>query len=121
MTKRSSQSKATQLHPLAHPQRRWGSVSIDFVSGLEMTARGMDAIMSVTDRSTKMVHLVPLSSKGSNAATVARLFVDNVWRLHGMPSVVSRRTHTVVGWRRPLTSPALVRDVGASVNSIVHN
>ena len=92
MTKRSSQSKATQLHPLAHPQRRWGSVSIDFVSGLEMTARGMDAIMSVTDRSTKMVHLVPLSFKGSNAATVARLFVDNVWRLHGMPSsIVSDR------------------------------
>jgi transposase InsO family protein len=39
-----------------------------------------------------MVHLVPLSFKGSNAAAVARLFVDNVWRLHDMPSsIVSDR------------------------------
>ena len=37
------------------------------------------------------------------------------------PPVVSRRTHTVVGWRRPLTSPAPVRGFGASGNSIIHN
>jgi len=92
LTKRPSHSTATQLHPLAHPQRRWESVNIDFVSGLEMTARGHDAIMTVVDRFSKHVHLIPLTFKGSNAVEVARLFVDNVWKHHGMPrSIVSDR------------------------------
>ena len=92
LTKRPSHSTATQLHPLAHPQRRWESVYIDFKSGLEMTARGHDAIMTVVDRFSKHVHLIPHTFKGSNAVEVARLFVDNVWKHHGMPrSIVSDR------------------------------
>ena len=41
--------------------------------------------MTVSDRVSKQVHLVPLNFKGSSAEAVARLYVDNVWRLHGMP------------------------------------
>jgi len=46
----------------------------------------------VVDRFSKHVHLIPLTFKGSNAVEVARLFVDNVWKHHGMPrSIVSDR------------------------------
>ena len=50
-----------------------------------MTPRGMDAILTVTDRVSKQVHLIPLNFLGSSAEAVARLYVDNIWRLHGMP------------------------------------
>ena len=79
-------------------------MNIDFVSGLETTARGHDAIMTVVDRFSKHVHLIPLTFKGSNAVEVARLFVDNVWKHHGMPrSIVSdslQSTVVVSGGRR---------------------
>ena len=60
-------------------------MNVDFVTGLRLTPRGKDAIMPVSDRASKQVHLVPLNFKGSSAEAVARLYVDTVWRLHDMP------------------------------------
>ena len=84
-TKISRQKPAAQLHQADPPIRRWQEVSIDFVTGLALTERGCDAIMTVTDRKSKMVHFIPLRFKGSDSHRIARLFVDHVWRLHGMP------------------------------------
>ena len=84
-TKVSRQKPAAQLHQADPPIRRWQEVSVDFVTGLALTARGHDAIMTVTDRKSKMVHFIPLRFKGSDSQRIARLFVDHVWRLHGMP------------------------------------
>ena len=84
-TKISRQKPAAQLHQAEPPIRRWQEVSVDFVTGLALTARGYDAIMTVTDRKSKMVHFIPLRFKGSDSQRIARLFVDHVWRLHGMP------------------------------------
>ena len=64
---------------------------MDFVTGLPLTARNHDAILTVVDRCTKMVHLVPMHSTDS-AKEVATLFLRNIWRLHGVPrSIVSDR------------------------------
>ena len=45
------------LNPLAIPTRKWECVTMDFVTGLPATAEGYDAVMTVTDKLTKMVHL----------------------------------------------------------------
>jgi len=52
---------------------------------------GKDAILVVCDRLSKMMHFIA-TTEGTSAEGLARLFRDNVWRLHGLPeSVVSDR------------------------------
>ena len=73
------------------PERKWTDIGIDFIVGLPMTKNHHDAIMTVVDRCTKMVHLVPTATTVS-APRVAKLFVTHIWRLHGVPSsIVSDR------------------------------
>ena len=87
-----TQRKATSYHALRTPARRWAEIQLDFVGPLPMTERWHDAVMTVTDRSSKMVHLIPLGFQGSDAAVVARLLRDHVWKHHGMPTrIISDR------------------------------
>jgi hypothetical protein len=58
---------------------------MDFVTGLALTARGYDAVVTFTDKFSKMVHLIPLKFNQSGATQVARIFIDQIWRLHGAP------------------------------------
>jgi len=52
---------------------------------------GKDAILVVCDRLSKMTHFVA-TTKGTSVEGLARLFRDNIWKLHGLPeSVVSDR------------------------------
>jgi len=54
-------------------------------------AQGYNAILVVVDRFTKMAHFVPTTERTS-AEGLARLFRDNVWKLHGLPdSIISDR------------------------------
>jgi len=62
----------------------------DFITKLPL-AQGYDSILVVVDRLTKMVHFIPTTEKMS-AEGLARLFRDNVWKLHGLPkSIISDR------------------------------
>ena len=50
-----------------------------------------DSILVVVDWLTKMVHFIPTTEK-TLAEGLARLFRDNVWKLHGLPeSIISDR------------------------------
>jgi len=52
---------------------------------------GKDAILVVCNRLSKMMHFVA-TTEGTSVEELARLFRDNVWKLHGLPeSVVSDR------------------------------
>ena len=63
---------------------------VDFITKLPIVA-GEDAILVVCDRLSKMMHFV-VTTEGTTAEGLVRLFRDNVWRLHGLPeSVVSDR------------------------------
>ena len=63
---------------------------VDFITKLPIVA-GKDAILVVCDRLLKMTHFVA-TMKGTTTKGLARLFRDNVWRLHSLPkSVVSDR------------------------------
>ena len=61
---------------------------VDFIMKLLVVA-GKDAILVVSDRLSKMTHFVA-NTEGTSAEGLARLFRDNVWKLHGLPkSIVS--------------------------------
>jgi len=85
---KSASSRVPTPVAIVPPHRRWEVVTMDFVTGLPRTARGYDAILTVTDSCSKMVHFVPLSFKNSSAAMIARLYFDNVFKLHGTPMKV---------------------------------
>jgi len=56
-----------------------------------LVVAGKDTILVVCDRLSKMMHFVATTERTS-AEGLARLFRDNVWKLHGLPkSVVSDR------------------------------
>ncbi|KAJ9525336.1 hypothetical protein QJQ45_003286 [Haematococcus lacustris] len=85
---KSSNSKpGGLLRPLTIPGYRWEHVSMDLVTKLPAGTHGYDAICVIVDRLSKMVHFVPCK-ESMNAMTFARLFVNNVFKLHGLPAEV---------------------------------
>jgi hypothetical protein len=69
--------------PLPVPIRPWDSVSMDFITNLP-NADGYDAILTVVCTLSKMAHFIPCTST-VNSRQLANLFLDNVYRLHGLP------------------------------------
>ena len=57
------------------PSRPFEVVSIDFVTGLPMTDRGVDAVMVMVDRFSKYVTIVPCTTD-IDATSCARVFFD---------------------------------------------
>ncbi len=75
------------LMPLPIPDQKWWTVTMDFVTDLPPSNNGHDAILVFVDKLTKMAHFVP-TTKSCDARTAARLLIDNVVRLHGVPRVL---------------------------------
>jgi hypothetical protein len=79
-----------ELHLLLIPENRWDIISIDFIGEL-LDSHGHDAIMNVVDSVGKRAHSIPTNTT-IMALGAARLFLQNVWKLHGLPrSIVSDR------------------------------
>ena len=54
-------------------------------------SKGFDSIFVVVDRLTKMAHFVPYN-KIVTGEEIARLFIDNVYKYHGLPDdIISDR------------------------------
>jgi len=71
-------------------EKPWSYLTVDFITKLLVVA-GKNAILVVCDRLSKMTHFVA-TIEGTSAKGLARLFRDNVWKLHRLPkSVVSDR------------------------------
>jgi len=88
--KNCTEQPASKLMPNLIPKRAWSHISADFITKLPL-AQGYDSILVVVDQFTKMAHFVPTTEK-TTAQGLARLFRDNVWRLHGLPeSIISDR------------------------------
>ena len=85
--KAGHQVPAGLLQPLQIPTRPWEQISMDFITHLPKTKAGWDAIIVFVDLFSKMVHFVP-STTTATAPETARLFFDNVFRLHGLPEVI---------------------------------
>ncbi len=70
------------------PERPFQIVSMDFITGLPLTtARGHDAILTIVDRYSKMVLLLPVSVTIDAAAT-AKLFFDQFICKFGVPQKI---------------------------------
>lgn len=74
------------LRPMPIPDGPWTDVSMDFVTDLPESG-GYNAILMVVDRLTKMRHLVP-TTKEVDARETAKLYLEHVWKLHGLPETI---------------------------------
>ena len=75
------------LQSTSIPEKKWSEVSFDFVTDLPVTRSKKDSILTVVDKATRMVHLMPCR-KSTTAAEAAKLYWDNVVKLHGVQSVL---------------------------------
>ncbi len=66
---------------------RWEVVAMEFMSGLPTSQRGNDFLFLVVDRLTKRLVLIP-TRKAVTGRAAARLFVERVFREHGLPRVI---------------------------------
>ena len=110
--------KAEHQHPAgllqSHsvPGWKWDTISIDFIVGFPLSARRHDSIMVVVDKLTKVAHFIPVRSS-YNVASVARIFMEQVVRLHGIPKkIISDRDPVFTSslWR------SLQRELGTQLN-----
>uniref|UniRef100_A0A8K9WTB0 Gypsy retrotransposon integrase-like protein 1 n=1 Tax=Oncorhynchus mykiss TaxID=8022 RepID=A0A8K9WTB0_ONCMY len=110
-TKSGNSPPAGRLRPLPIPSRPWSHIALDFVTGLPSSA-GKTVILTVVDRFSKAAHFIPLA-KLPSAKETAQIIIENVFRIHGLPSdVVSDRgpQFTSQFWRE------FCRLIGASVS-----
>jgi hypothetical protein len=78
------------LHPLPNLKRLWSSISMDFIIDLP-SSKAFDSIFVVVDRLTKMAHFMPWNKIVTSEET-ARLFMDNIYKYHGLPDdIISDR------------------------------
>jgi hypothetical protein len=71
------------LQSLPVPEGAWQIITMDFIEGLSQSAHA-NYILVVVDKFTKYGHLLPLRHPYT-AASVTRLFMNNIYRLHGLP------------------------------------
>ena len=89
-TKNRTEELAGKLKLSKVPEKLQTHLMVDFITKLLVVA-GKDVISVVCDRLSKMTHFVATTEETS-AEGLARLFQDNIWKLHGLPeSVVSDR------------------------------
>jgi len=72
------------LEPLQIPSQKWQSISIDWISGLPTSDNGNDCILTIVERLTHMIHLIPCRTT-LTSPQLAHLLIQNVVRLHGVP------------------------------------
>ena len=84
--KNHTEQPAGKLIPNSIPEKPWMHILADFITKLPI-AQGYNSILVVVDRLTKMVHFIPTTEK-TLAEGLARLFRDNVWKLHGLPESI---------------------------------
>ncbi|XP_061111878.1 desmoglein-2-like protein [Conger conger] len=88
--KGSHQSPSGLLRPLPIPRRPWSHIALDFIMELP-PSEGKTVILVVVDRFSKAAHFVALP-KLPSAVETARLVIDHVFKIHGLPQdVVSDR------------------------------
>jgi hypothetical protein len=108
--KHSNTKPAGLLQPLPPPTGAWRDITMDFIEGLPLSDNA-NVILVVVDRLTKYAHFIPLRHPYT-AASVAKAYLDNIVKLHGVPaSIISDRdkVFTSAFWRE------LIKAVGTKL------
>ncbi|GJZ33313.1 ty3-gypsy retrotransposon protein [Tanacetum coccineum] len=74
------------LQALPIPNQVWDEISMDFITNLPLS-NGKLAIWVIVDRLTKFAHFLALSPNYT-ATTLATLYLQQVYRLHGIPKTI---------------------------------
>lgn len=74
------------LQPLPVPDYAWQVVSLDFIEGLP-TSKNFNCILVVVGIFSKYAHFIPMKHPFT-AFQVALAFMDNVFKLHGLPEAI---------------------------------
>ncbi|TIB19641.1 hypothetical protein E3P88_04142 [Wallemia ichthyophaga] len=85
--KASSQRPQGFLQPLPISEKKWERISMDIVTGLPKSSKANDSIFVVVDYLSKMAHFIPMKI-GSGSQVMAQLFMENIFRLHGLPKTI---------------------------------
>jgi len=64
-------------------EKLWTHLMVDFITKLPLIAR-KDMILVVCNRLSKITYFV-VTTEGTLVKGLARLFRDNIWKLHGLP------------------------------------
>jgi hypothetical protein len=79
------------LKPLLILKWKWDEITMDFILRLPKAPTREDSIWVVIDRLTKSAHFIPIKVKDL-MDKLARLYVQNIVRLHGVPlAIISDR------------------------------
>lgn len=81
------------LQPLPIPEHAWVSICMDFIDQLP-NSHGKTMIWVVVDRFTKYAHFIALSHPIS-ASSLAQVFVESIYKLHGLPSYIVSDRDTI--------------------------
>ena len=60
---------------------------MDFITYLPKSD-GCSKVWVIVDRFTKMAHFVTIKDRQKTAEGCAKLFLENIWKLHGLPSSI---------------------------------
>jgi len=89
-TKIQQRCLVRELHPLPTPENHWDVISVDFIVELP-DSHGYDVVMNVVDSVGKQAHFIPTDTTITTLGAT-RLFLHNVWKLHGFPH------HVISDW-----------------------
>lgn len=101
VNKPRNDSKPGLLQPMPIPSHPWEHMGLDFITGLPLTKRGNNAILSCVCPLTKMTRIAAVNMEITGEG-VAHIVFDLVWRLFGYPKVlISDRDPRFTGdfWR----------------------
>jgi hypothetical protein len=85
------------LQPHVILESKWEVILMDFVVGFPLTARRHDSIFVVLDTLMKSAHFILVRTM-YQAPDIARVFNDEIVRLHGMPKrIISGRGSLFTG------------------------
>jgi hypothetical protein len=84
-----SRQGSSSLSPLGVPNYPWEIVGMDFVTDLPKSSKfNFSAILILVCQLTKMAYFVPCHNKEISLNEIADLFIDNCYKLHGVPKVI---------------------------------
>lgn len=75
------------LQPLEPPTGKWTHITMDFVKPLPKSKNGNCGIFVVVDRLSKMIRIIAFK-KDPTGPEAAKMFFENIYRHHGLPSVI---------------------------------
>lgn len=105
------------LQSLPVPEQAWIYITMDFIVKLP-NSKGNETLWVIVDRFTKYGHFIALSTPLTSSG-LAQVFVDLIYRLHGLPTyVVSDRNplFTSSFWRELMTKLGIQQQISSDAH-----